>query len=335
MRVTQLQPTRMLARFGPESTSPAPTREEALEYVRALAHSHYENFSVLSRLVPERMRDDFAAVYAFCRWSDDLGDEIGSTPEAREKSLELLGWWRRELEACFAFVGGNEDRAPTHPVFVALAETVRRRGLPIGPFDDLIKAFEQDQRVTRYKTWAALLDYCSRSANPVGRLVLGIGGYGGSNAGDEELLRMSDATCTALQLTNHWQDVRRDLIERDRIYMPLEEAGIPEDRLLKWASMPEEPLARVPYIRAMRPLVLRTRELFKEGRPLPRALGNELAPVVWLFGAGGEAVLTRIERMGCATLWQRPRLSKLDKLALIMAASVRFAGRRRVRSRAA
>ena len=333
--MTQLEPASMLERFGPGATGPAPSGVEALEYVRALTHSHYENFSVLSRLVPERMRDDFAAVYAFCRWSDDLGDEMGATPEAREKSLALLGWWRAELEACFAFVRGDAERLPTHPVFVALAETIRRRGLPIRPFDDLISAFEQDQRVTRYRTWADLLDYCTRSANPVGRLVLGIGGYDGTGPGDEELLRMSDATCTALQLANFWQDVRRDLTDRDRIYIPLEEAGIPEDRLRAWASMPREPKARVPYIRAMRPLVIRTRELFREGRGLPHALGNELAPVVWLFGAGGEAVLTRIERMGCATLWERPRLTKLDKAALITAASVRFARRRRVRSRAA
>jgi phytoene/squalene synthetase len=189
--------------------------------------------------------------------------------------------------------------------------------------------------VTRYKAWDELIEYCRLSANPVGRLVLGIGGYDGSKPGDGELIRMSDATCTALQLTNHWQDVRRDLMERDRIYVPLEEAGIPEGRLLEWADMAEEPSARVAYIRAMRPLVIRTRELFKEGRPLPRALGNELTPVVWLFGAGGECVLTRIERLGCATLWKRPRLSKLDKMALIMAASVRFVGRRGVRSRAA
>lgn len=333
--MTQLHPTSMLERFGPGATGPAPTTDEALTYVRALAHSHYENFSVLSRLVPEPMRDDFAAVYAFCRWSDDLGDEIGSTPEARRRSLELLGWWRGELERCFAFVGGRSPAPPSHPVFVALAETVRRRGLPIRPFDDLIRAFEQDQSVTRYRTWDELIDYCSLSANPVGRLVLGIGGIDGARPGDDALLRMSDATCTALQLTNHWQDVRRDLLERDRIYIPLEETGLTGERLRQWLPMGERPEARVAYIRAMRPLVSRTRDLFREGRGLPRALGRDLAGVVWLFGAGGEAVLSRIERIGCATLWERPRLTRLDKLALVMAASVRFAGRRRSRSRAA
>ena len=129
---------------------------ESVAYCRALAGDHYENFSVLSSLVPRSLRDDFAAVYAFCRWSDDLSDEIGDP----ERSRELLGWWRSELEGCFA-------GSPTHPVMCALEATIRRHELPERPFHDLIDAFVQDQEFTRYETWTQLLHYCSRSAAPV------------------------------------------------------------------------------------------------------------------------------------------------------------------------
>lgn len=332
--MTQFDPTAMLDRFGPDAPGEAPAMspEQARAYVRSLTLSHYENFSVLSRLVPERLRDDFASVYAFCRWSDDLGDEIGSTPEARARSLELLGWWRSKLHGCFAHAAGEADEPPAHPVFIALGETVRRRVLPIEPFDDLISAFEMDQRKTRYATWDEVVEYCRLSANPVGRIVLGIGGYSAER--DPEWFAMSDATCTALQLTNHWQDVRRDLDDRDRIYLPMEDIGLTEGQLRDWAARPRDPGARVPYIRAMRPLVHRTRDLFRQGRPLPHALANELTPVIWLFGAGGERVLTSVERIGCATLWNRPTLTHADKARLILTATLRFRRRRHVRSRA-
>ena len=317
-----------LARFGPQAQGPAPSPEQSRAYVQDLATSHYENFSVLSRLVPERLRPDFAAVYAYCRWSDDLGDETGAGDAARARSIELLAWWRTQLDACFAFARSEQQPPPRHPVFVALADTVRRHFLSPEPFHHLIDAFEQDQRITRYDSWDQLCDYCARSANPVGRIVLALAGHPGGNPFDDALIAMSDATCTALQLTNFWQDVRRDLFERDRIYLPLKETGLTAEQLRQWADRPEDPAARVPFIRAVRPLVERTRALFIQGRPLPGALAGDLSPVIWLFGRGGESVLTSVERIGCATLWERPRLTRSRKASLLLAAGIlRLSGR--------
>lgn len=301
----------LLDRYGPDSTTPAPTREESLAYVRALATSHYENFTVLSHLVPADLHDDFAAVYAFCRWADDLGDETGNTPQARARSLELLSWWREQLHGCAAGVA-----PPTHPVYIALASTMRKHNLPLRPFSDLISAFEQDQRIQVYRTWDEVVGYCRLSANPVGRIVLALGGYPDTPA-NAERYTMSDATCTALQLTNHWQDVRRDLVERGRVYMPCDETGIGEETLRDWAQRPDDPDARVPFIKALRPLIGRTWELFRRGRPLPATLERGLRPVVRLFGAGGEAVLRGVERTGCTTLWTRPTLRPATKALLL------------------
>ncbi|TVQ32049.1 MAG: squalene synthase HpnC [Phycisphaeraceae bacterium] len=314
-----------LDRYGPDADPGAapPSEAEALDHVRRLATGHYENFSVLSRLVPEDLRDDFAAVYAYCRWSDDLADETGAGDEARARSLELLRWWRGELDRCFAFAHSETDaESPRHPVFITLAATIRRRELPPEPFHHLLDAFEQDQRITRYQTWDELLAYCRGSADPVGRLVLALGGHRLDDPANAERIAMSDATCTALQLTNFWQDVRRDLFERDRVYMPFEETNLDADTLRDFAARPNDPEARIPFIRAMRPLTERTRELFIKGRPLPQSLDARLRPVVWLFGAGGESVLTSIERMGGATLWTRPRLPRSRKLLLVMRASL-------------
>lgn len=310
----------LLDRFGPGPTGPDPRppgREEAWDYVRGLATSHYENFSVLSALVPSRLRDDFAAVYAFCRWSDDLGDETGSTPEARARSSDLLARWRSMLAEVF-----TKESRPAHPVLIALQETVRRHDLPERPFVDLISAFQQDQTVTTYASWDQLLDYCTRSANPVGRLVLMLGGFrpqGEDGSGDdhEGRFRLSDDICTALQLTNFWQDVRRDLLERGRVYMPVNETGLTPERLREWIGRPEDPNARVPFIHALRGLVRRTWPMFERGRALPGMLGRDLGPVVGLFLSGGCRVLRSVERSGCATLWHRPRLSRLTKAVLV------------------
>src|SRR2546421_8089376 len=179
--------------------------DDSLAYTRWLATRHYENFHVVSFLLPKRLHQDFYNVYAFCRWADDLGDETGDTNE----SLRLLAWWRGELQAMAKGV-------VRHPVFVALAGTARQYQLPEILFDDLIKAFEQDQTVTRYRTFEDLFQYCRYSANPVGRLVLALCGYR-----DAERQALSDATCTALQLANFWQDVTVDL-DKDRVYLPLE-----------------------------------------------------------------------------------------------------------------
>jgi squalene synthase HpnC len=310
----------LLPVVGPDASEfTPPTAAEAVEYCRGLATSHYENFSVLTSLVPVGLRDDFAAVYAFCRWADDLGDETGSDEAARARSVELLEWWKRETVACFAL---EDEPPPRHPVFVALRETARRHaahGLSAKPFLDLIDAFAQDQRVRAYETWDQCVDYCTRSANPVGRIVLMLAGYAPPeiDAANAERFAMSDATCTALQLINFWQDVRRDLVERDRVYLPSRDTGISPELLGEWLDRGDDAHARVRYIRAVRPLVERTRGLFAEGRPLPRQLNPGIAPVVWLFGAGGEAIVRAVERMGCATLWQRPRLGKLTKAGLV------------------
>ena len=296
---------------------PAPTHAESLVYLRRLTTEHYENFSVLSALVPEGLRDDFAAVYGFCRWADDLADETGADAAARVRSLALLAAWREELRRCFAFARGETDDGPSHPVFVCLAETARRRPIAPEPFHHLIDAFEQDQRVTRYRTWDEVLGYCRGSADPVGRIVLALAGHDGGRPGDAERIAMSDATCTALQLTNFWQDVRRDLIERDRVYMPSEETGIIGETLREWLDRGDDPECRVRFIKALRPLVRRTWALFERGRPLPGTLGRDIGPVVWLFGAGGESVLRSVERAGCATLWTRPTLSTGRKAWLV------------------
>src|SRR5580698_4420285 len=184
----------------PERT---PTLQEALAWCKQLAESHYENFHVATWFLPKALRPHFHAIYAYCRVSDDLGDEVGNTAQA----LALLDFWGGELDACY------EGRT-RHPVFVALAETIRACSIPKEPFADLLTAFRQDQTVTRYQTMQDVLGYCRNSANPVGRLVLYACGYA-----DEERFRLSDATCSALQLANFWQYVRVDF-GKDRVYLP-------------------------------------------------------------------------------------------------------------------
>jgi squalene synthase HpnC len=285
------------------------TPEQSLAYTRWLATHHYENFHVVSLLLPKRLHQDFYNVYSFCRWADDLGDEIGDPAE----SLRLLAWWRRELLAMSA----GQAR---HPVFVALAGTVREHSLPIETFDDLIKAFEQDQTVTRYQNFGELFDYCRYSANPVGRLVLGLCGYH-----DAERQALSDATCTALQLANFWQDVTMDL-GKDRVYLPLD--------LLAAHDYPLETLfARrfdTRFQAVMQEAVRVTRELFLKGLPLADSVDRRLAIDLELFSRGGLRVLEKIERQGCNVLGSRPAISKVERIGLLLSALTR-----RVFSRAA
>ena len=191
----------------PQSVSEPPTLIESESYCRRLATSHYENFPLIARLLPRDLRQPFFNVYAYCRWSDDLGDELGD----RQLSTRLLGWWRGELARCWA------GEAMTHPVFVALQQTAKRFDLAREPFDDLLTAFEQDQVVTEYQTFDELLGYCSNSANPVGRIVLRLCG-----ADDERSVELSDSVCTGLQLANFWQDVARDA-DIGRTYLPIED----------------------------------------------------------------------------------------------------------------
>lgn len=300
-----VNPVEQLSTFGPDRCEMLGV-EQARAWCRKLTHGHYENFSVLSALVPLELRDDFAAVYAFCRWADDLGDEVGD----RARSLELLAWWRDELRRCF-------DGEPRHPVFVALRPTVEKHDLPMKPFDDLIAAFEQDQTVTRYETWDQVVDYCRRSADPVGRLVLMVCG----EPRTDELFGLSDCICTALQLTNHWQDVRRDILERDRIYIPRELNRIEnfEERLIASArqgyAVDREFLDQSRQV--IRECVNRTWPLYEEGQALLPLLHAGTRPVVRLLAGGGQRVLHLIEQWGYETVLHRPRLSKWAKLMLV------------------
>jgi squalene synthase HpnC len=285
-----------LREFGPASTS-SPTLEEARAYCAHLTSTHYENFSVVTLLTPPALRPAFQAVYAFCRWSDDLGDEVGD----RAKATELLSWWRGQLRALF------DSGAARHPVFVALKPVVAEFGIPIDPFSALISAFEQDQVVTDYDSFPQLLDYCARSANPVGHLVLYLArAFTPANAA------MSDSTCTALQLANFWQDVSRDL-DIGRVYLPREDRdrfGYPDSDLHARRFTPA-------FARLLEFQVGRTRDLFASGQPLADLLPGRLAIDIELFTRGGLAILDKIEAQGFDVFKSRPTVGKAGKLALL------------------
>ena len=298
---------------SPEAAAARYTTAEAEAYTRWLATHHYENFQVVSFLLPKRLHQDFYNVYAYCRWADDLGDEMGAPVE----SLRLLAWWREQLEAMYA-------GEATHPVFVALRGTVSRHSIPQEPFADLIRAFEQDQTVTRYAAWEDVYAYCRNSANPVGRLVLYLCGYS-----DAQRQRLSDTTCTALQLANFWQDVAVDL-EKDRVYIPLEV-------LARHGCALEDLYARrvTPAFReAMREIVARARELFREGLPLSSMVDRRLALDINLFSRGGLRVLDKIAEQDYDVLSRRPAISKAERVWLLLGSLARVAILRAV-SRAA
>jgi squalene synthase HpnC len=280
------------------------TADEARAYTRWLATHHYENFHVVSFLLPKRLHQDFYNVYAYCRWADDLGDEI----ENRDESLRLLDWWRNELDEMYA------GRA-THPVFVALQGTVEQYGIPREPFTNLIDAFVQDQTVTRYRTWEDLFGYCRNSANPVGRLVLYLCGYS-----DAERQRLSDATCTALQLANFWQDVTVDLL-KDRVYIPLEiieRHGYSIEELFARRDSPA-------FRKVMREIVAKAKQLFQEGLPLSRMVDRRLALDIDLFSRGGIRILDKIKEQDYDVLRARPVVSKLERVWLLLGSLVRMA----------
>ncbi|HKW62264.1 MAG TPA: squalene synthase HpnC [Candidatus Acidoferrum sp.] len=276
----------------PAGCSPA----VAQEYTHWLATHHYENFNVVSWLLPKTLHQHFYNVYAYCRWADDLGDEVPDPMRA----LQLLDWWERELDLCY-------EGKPSHPVFVALRQTIVAKDIPKQPFADLLKAFRQDQTTKRYANWEGVLGYCVYSANPVGRLVLYLCGYR-----DEERQRLSDATCTALQLANFWQDVSRDL-DKGRIYIPLDAAaaqGLTENDIVERRFDDR-------YVRLMQGLITRTRTLFAEGMPLPKMVDKRLSIDLEMFSRGGIAVLDAIEAMGYDTLHTRPVISKLKQARLL------------------
>jgi squalene synthase HpnC len=276
--------------------------EEAERYTRWLAMHHYENFNVVSWLLPRRLHQHFYNVYAYCRWSDDLGDEVADPMRA----LKLLDAWEDELRLIPAF-GLAGGRGPSHPVLIALARTIRAKNIPLEPFSHLLCAFRQDQTVKRYADWDGVLDYCVHSANPVGRLVLYLCDYR-----DEERQRLSDFTCTALQLANFWQDVSRDL-EKGRIYIPL-------DALAAHGLTEADVVGRrfdARYTALLKSLIARTRELFALGAPLANQVDRTLRTDLELFTQGGLAILDAIESSGYNTLEHRPSLTRLTKLGLV------------------
>ena len=279
----------------------APSLEEARAYCERLAKSHYENFSVATWFLPRRLRQHFYNVYAYCRISDDLGDEVGDP----QQSLELLDQWEAELNACYA-------GAPRHPVFVALAETVKTCGIPKHEFSDLLIAFRQDQTVTRFETFDDILAYCHYSANPVGHLVLYLCGYS-----DVERQQLSDCTCTALQLANFWQDVFVDY-GKGRIYLPLEDLrrfGVTGEDIAQGRATPQ-------FLAMMKFEVERARDWFARGLPLVKMVNRELAIDLELFSRGGQEILNAIERQGFDVLKARPEISKSRKLMLVLRAAM-------------
>jgi squalene synthase HpnC len=285
----------------PALDQPAPADlAQAQAFTRRLASSHYENFSVVTFLLPRRLRQDFCNVYAFCRMADDAADEVGDT----NKSLELLAELKDQTRACFA------GRASS-PLFIALRDTATRHELETEPFLDLIDAFEQDQRVSRYDTFEQLLDYCRRSADPVGRIVLALCGYR-----DQRRRELSDQTCSALQLVNFWQDVKRDAAENDRIYLP-------RDSMVQFAVAEEQILAGRcddNFRQLIRFEVDRAEKMFDAGAQLLPTLDRAFRRQISLFGKGGRAIIAAIRRQNYDTLTRRPSLSNLAKFRLALGA---------------
>ena len=291
--------SRDLELWGPQSSQSTPSRSEAEAYCRTLATSHYENFPLVSWLLPKGLHQHFYNVYAYCRWADDLGDEVGNT----SKSLELLAWWRSELADCYA---GNGR----HPVFVALRGTIDEFSIPQQPFEDLISAFEQDQTVQEYDTFDRLRDYCRRSADPVGRLVL----YLCRQHTDPNVV-WSDSICTGLQLANFWQDVARDF-EIGRIYLPREDYerfGYRRDDF-------DSRTINSSFLELMKFEVDRARKFLTDGLPLIEQLPGRLQVDIDLFAQGGLRILQRIERIGYRVLETRPKVTKWDALGLLAGA---------------
>jgi squalene synthase HpnC len=290
-----------LARYGPAagefSEGNVPTLGDSRAYCRRLARTHYENFTVASWLLPRSLRPHFYHIYAYCRWADDLADEIGEA----EQSLRLLDWWEEQLRACYA----GECR---HPVFVALGETIREFDIPPQPFLDLLTAFRQDQCLDHYETFDDLLGYCRNSANPVGRLVLYLG-----RSHDDVRVRLSDSICTGLQLANFWQDLGNDWLQRRRLYLPLADCrrfGYNEADL-------DRRVATVEFRRLLAFEVDRAEAWLREGLPLVEQVPAPLGADVWLFIHGGLRILERIRAIDYDVWTRRPKVSRLDQARLV------------------
>ena len=280
---------------------------DAEAYCRNLAQNHYENFPVVSWLLPRSLHQHFYNVYAFCRWADDLSDEVIGT----EASLKLLAWWREQLASCYK---GKAE----HPVFVALGKTIEECHIPAEPFENLISAFEQDQRITDYSTFSELLDYCRRSANPVGVLVLYVCG-----CHTERNVGWSDSICTGLQLANFWQDVSRDF-DRGRIYLPRED----RDRFGYSSADLQARTMNSEFLSLMQFEVDRAREFLLAGLPLVEHLPGRLKIDIELFVRGGLIILKRIEAIDYGVWEERPVVSKRDFASLTIGCIGRALARR-------
>lgn len=266
--------------------------KQAYAACQALAESHYENFPVASRLMPARLRPHVAAIYAFARTADDFADEPGRESDER---LRLLDEWQQKLH-----------RPPVDDIFIALHDTIERFQLPVTLLEDLLSAFRQDVVTTRYESWSAVLDYCRRSANPVGRLVLRLSGYR-----DDALDRASDAVCTALQLTNFWQDLAIDW-PRGRLYVPEEawRAAGADPAMLDRRHMTAE------WTVTMRACGARTRRLFDEGRPVCDGVDGRLRYELRATWLGGSRILDRLEAVNFNVVTSRPALGISDALVI-------------------
>lgn len=287
--------------YGPSALSKSVPfdRPTAEAYCRNLATNHYENFPVVSWLLPKPLHQHFYNIYSYCRWADDLGDEIGNPAQ----SLQLLEWWRGELEACYA----GQSR---HPVFVALKPTIDEFRIPREPFLDLISAFVQDQSVLEYDSFEQLRDYCRRSADPVGRLVLYL-----CRSYNEQNVAWSDSICTGLQLANFWQDVARDF-DIGRIYLPK------EDYVRFGYQRSDFDARRInqPFLDLMKFEVDRARTFLVEGLPLVRQMPGRLQIDIDLFARGGLKILQRIEQIQYRVWQYRPKVTKFDAVGLVAGA---------------
>ena len=281
-----------------------PSLAEAQAWCKRLAETHYENFHVATFFLPASLKPHFHSLYAFCRTSDDLGDEVGNT----ETATRLLAEWREMLHQCF-----SEPERSRHPVFVALQPTIALKQLPMEPFDDLITAFEQDQVYSHHASLETLKEYSRFSANPVGRLVLLVSGYH-----DPELMRLSDDICTGLQLANFYQDVVTDWVDRGRRYLPadaMERYGVTDEQIA-------ERRFDAKFRAMMEFLVADARARLTRGQRIAELVQPDLAATLSLFAKGGHAILDAIEAVNYNVLRTRPVVTKAAKLRLLCGALV-------------
>ncbi len=284
-----------LAKWGPDKPPSACDLQFALNHCRRIARSHYENFTVVSLFLPRTLRQDFYNFYAYCRWSDDIADEV-----EEHRRLPLLHWWHQQLCLCYS-------GRPAHPVMLALQQTIQRHQIPIETLEDLLSAFRQDQSTLRYRNDTELLDYCRRSANPVGRVILKF-----AKADNNSNVELSDWICTGLQLANFCQDMARDAAN-NRIYAPRDlwtKHGVCESIILEAKPTPQ--------LQAMlKDWVEISREYFDKGRFLVERVPKWLAVDVDLFIRGGQAILDSIDAQNYDVWTSRPTLSKLEKMRLL------------------